>query len=143
MREYRDHRAVFQNLHTAVRKGWRFFISGAVLRLLFCFQKGKTMTFDYFYGSQSESFSFYRTPRLLITDATFKKLSFGAKLLYGLLLGRMGLSARSGWYDEQSCVFTIPWQRSNRTWAVVTTRRPSSCGNWIKQAPGHRLSYRR
>ena len=25
MREYRDHRAVFQNLHTAVRYGWRFF----------------------------------------------------------------------------------------------------------------------
>lgn len=63
------------------------------------------MQFDYFYGSQSESFSFYRIPRLLITDPTFKKLSSGAKLLYGLLLDRMGLSARSGWYDEQSRVF--------------------------------------
>ena len=63
------------------------------------------MTFDYFYGSQSESFSFYRIPRLLITDPTFKKLSSGARLLYGLLLDRMGLSARSGWYDEQSRVF--------------------------------------
>ena len=63
------------------------------------------MTFDYFYGSQSESFSFYRIPRLLITDPTFKKLTSGAKLLYGLLLDRMGLSARNGWYDEQSRVF--------------------------------------
>ena len=63
------------------------------------------MTFNYFYGSQSESFSFYRIPRLLITDPTFKKLSSGAKLLYGLLLDRMGLSARNGWYDEQSRVF--------------------------------------
>lgn len=63
------------------------------------------MTFDYYYGSQSESFSFYRIPRILITDPTFKKLSLGAKLLYGLLLDRMGLSARSGWYDEQSRVF--------------------------------------
>ena len=63
------------------------------------------MIFNYFYGSQSESFSFYRIPRLLITDPTFKKLSSGAKLLYGLLLDRMGLSARNGWYDEQSRVF--------------------------------------
>ena len=50
------------------------------------------MQFDYFYGSQSESFSFYRIPRLLITDPAFRELSSGAKLLYGLLLDRMGLT---------------------------------------------------
>ena len=63
------------------------------------------MTFDYFYGSQSESFSFYRIPRLLITDPAFRDLSSDAKLLYGLLLDRMGLSARNGWYDDQNRVF--------------------------------------
>ena len=63
------------------------------------------MKYDFFYGSQSESFSFYRIPRLLITDPTFRCLSSGAKLLYGLLLDRMGLSARNGWFDEQSRVF--------------------------------------
>ena len=63
------------------------------------------MTFDFFYGSQSESFSFYRIPRLLITDPAFRCLSADAKLLYGLLLDRMSLSARSGWYDEQNRVF--------------------------------------
>ena len=57
------------------------------------------MTFDFFYGSQSESFSFYRIPRMLITDPAFRCLSADAKLLYGLLLDRMGLSARSGWYQ--------------------------------------------
>ena len=63
------------------------------------------MTFDYFYGSQSESFSFYRIPRCLITDPAFRGLSSDAKLLYGLLLDRMGLSARNGWYDDQNRVF--------------------------------------
>ena len=63
------------------------------------------MTFDYFYGSQSESFSFYRIPRMLITDPAFRKLSADAKLLYGLLLDRMGLSARNGWYDNENRVY--------------------------------------
>ena len=51
--------------------------------------------FDYYYGDERSQFSFYRIPRQLITGARFKKLSTDAKLLYGLLLDRMGLSARS------------------------------------------------
>ena len=63
------------------------------------------MRFDYFFGSQSESYSFYRIPRQLITDPAFRSLSAGAKLLYGLLLDRMGLSMRNGWYDDEQRVF--------------------------------------
>ena len=61
--------------------------------------------FDYYYGDESSQFSFYRIPRQLITGARFKKLSTDAKLLYGLLLDRMGLSAKNGWYDEQGRVY--------------------------------------
>lgn len=61
--------------------------------------------FDYFYGAESDQFSFYRIPRLLVTGRQFKDLSTDAKLLYGLLLDRMGLSAKNGWYDEQGRVF--------------------------------------
>ncbi len=32
----------------------------------------------------------------------FKHVSTDAKLLYGLMLDRMGLSARNGWYDEEN-----------------------------------------
>lgn len=60
---------------------------------------------DYFYGSQSESFSFFRIPRELIKGERFKKLSTDAKLLYGLLLDRMSLSAKNGWYDEMGRVY--------------------------------------
>ena len=66
---------------------------------------GQTVSFDYFYGGQSETFSYYRIPRLLITGQQFKGLSTDAKLLYGLLLDRMGLSSRNGWYDELGRVY--------------------------------------
>ena len=62
-------------------------------------------SFDYYYGDESSQFSFYRIPRQLITGERFKRLSTDAKLLYGLLLDRMGLSAKNGWYDEQGRVY--------------------------------------
>lgn len=63
--------------------------------------------FDYFYGHQSEQFTFYRIPKVLFIDPKFKKLSIEAKLLYGLFLDRMGLSAKNEWFDEQGRVFII------------------------------------
>lgn len=66
---------------------------------------GGTTTYDYYYGDESEQFSFYRIPRQLITGEGFKSLSTDAKLLYGLLLDRMGLSAKNGWYDKVGRVY--------------------------------------
>lgn len=63
------------------------------------------MNYDYFYGGQSESFSFYRIPRQLVTGAEFRHLSTDAKLLYGMMLDRIGLSARNGWYDDFDRVY--------------------------------------
>jgi len=61
--------------------------------------------FDYYYGDESSQFSFYRIPRQLVAGQQFKKISTDAKLLYGLLLDRMGLSARNGWYDDAGRVY--------------------------------------
>lgn len=63
------------------------------------------MNYDYFYGAQAESYSFIRVPRLLMTGAEFRNLSTDAKLLYSLLLDRMGLSMRNGWLDEAGRVY--------------------------------------
>ena len=63
------------------------------------------MSFGYFYGSQSEAYSFFRIPRELIKNERFKKVSTDAKLLYGLMLDRMGVSAKNGWYDELGRVY--------------------------------------
>ncbi|MGE4548118.1 MAG: DUF6017 domain-containing protein [Intestinibacillus sp.] len=65
----------------------------------------ETPAFDYYYGSESEQFSFFRIPRQLVTGEHFRRVSTDSKLLYGLLLDRMGLSAKNGWYDEQGRVF--------------------------------------
>ncbi len=65
----------------------------------------ETPAFDYYYGSESEQFAFFGIPRQLVTGEHFRRVSTDAKLLYGLLLDRMGLSAKNRWYDEQGRVF--------------------------------------
>ncbi len=62
---------------------------------------------DYFYGNQSEQFSFFRIPRSLFSDERFKNLSCEAKVLYGLLLDRMGLSQKNGWVDDENRVYVF------------------------------------
>ncbi len=56
--------------------------------------------FDYFYGNEAEQFAFLRIPKVLFSNPQFNKLSDSAKLLYGLMLDRMGLSIKNGWFDK-------------------------------------------
>src|SRR5699024_288910 len=63
--------------------------------------------FDYFYGGQAGLFSFYRIPKALFTDARIRGISAEAKILYGLLLDRMGLSVKNGWTDYTGRVYII------------------------------------
>lgn len=61
---------------------------------------------DYFYGDEvTAHFTFFKIPHQLITGSRFKQLSIDAKLLYGVLLDRMGLSARNGWHDDTGRVY--------------------------------------
>lgn len=60
---------------------------------------------EYYYGQEAEQFTFYRLPKALITEDRFKDISNNSKLLYGLMLDRMSLSARSGWFDEENRVY--------------------------------------
>lgn len=62
----------------------------------------KKMTFNYFYGTEADQFSFYRIPKALFTDSYFKDLSSDAKILYGLMLDRMSLSIKNQWFDEKN-----------------------------------------
>ena len=65
------------------------------------------MTYDYFYGNQSDQFSFYRVPKALFTDEHFKSISAESKILYGILLDRMSLSQKNGWLDPDGRVYII------------------------------------
>ena len=57
--------------------------------------------FQYFYGNETEQYSFYRIPKLLFTDTRFKSLSLGAKVLYGLMLDRISISIENNWFDDE------------------------------------------
>ena len=61
--------------------------------------------FEYYYTHEAEQFTFYRIPKVLFTDSRFQNLSVEAKVLYGLMLDRVGLSLKSGWVDEQQRVY--------------------------------------
>ena len=89
--------------------------------------------YDYFYGQQSDLFTFYRVPKVLFTSERFWNISADAKMLYGILLDRMSLSARNGWIDESGrvyIIFTIDEAKSalncaeaDFEWAVTTATK--------------------
>ncbi len=63
--------------------------------------------YDYFYGPQADQFSFIRIPTVLFSAEQFKNVSPEAKVLYGILLKRMDLSAKNGWFDDRGRVYII------------------------------------
>ena len=48
---------------------------------------------------------FFRLPKVLFLDERYRGLSTDAKVLYALMLDRMGLSIRNGWTDKAGRVF--------------------------------------
>ena len=63
------------------------------------------LNLDYYYGTEADQYSFYRIPKTLLTDPRYKSVSIEAKVLYGLLLDRMGLSVKNGWMDGDKRVY--------------------------------------
>ena len=62
---------------------------------------------DYFYGLEADAYSFIRVPKLLINLPIYKDLTSDDKLLYGILLDRMSLSAKNRWMDDDGRVYII------------------------------------
>lgn len=67
----------------------------------------QTAKFDYYYGTQADTYSFYRIPKVLFTSPFFKGLSCEAKVLYGLMLDRMSLSIKNRWFDDEGRVYIM------------------------------------
>lgn len=59
----------------------------------------------YIHNGEITDFSFFRIPRALVKDKRFRDLSTDSKLLYGLMLDRMGLSLQNGWQDREGHTF--------------------------------------
>ncbi|MDD2409968.1 MAG: replication initiator protein A [Bacilli bacterium] len=62
---------------------------------------------DFFHINNSEEFVFYRIPKILFTDLKYKNMSTDARVLYGVLLDRVGLSIKNKWIDDCGRVFII------------------------------------
>jgi len=63
--------------------------------------------YGYYYGNEADQYTFYRLPKALFTNDRYKNLSDGAKILYGLMLDRMGLSIKNSWLDDNDRVYII------------------------------------
>ncbi len=63
--------------------------------------------FNYFTAAETEQYTFYRIPKALFTERRFQALSCEAKVLYGMMLDRMGLSIRNQWFDSQGRAYII------------------------------------
>lgn len=63
--------------------------------------------FEYYYGADAEQFNFFRIPKKIIQDKHFSKISSDAKILYGILMDRMTLSAKNGWLDDENRIYII------------------------------------
>jgi len=63
--------------------------------------------FDYYYGSETEQYSYFVLPKVLIRDERFRTLSANAKILYTILLDICSLSVKNGWVDDENRVYII------------------------------------
>ena len=54
---------------------------------------------------EGNAFIFYRIPKPLFTEPCYEAVSVYSKVLYGLIMDRVGLSRKAGWIDEENRVF--------------------------------------
>lgn len=75
---------------------------------------------DYIYDIEAEQYSFLRVPKILLQNDAYRGLSADAKILYSLLLDRVGMSIQNGWKDEFNRVFII--------FSIDEIKRSLNCG---------------
>ena len=63
--------------------------------------------YSYFYGMAGEHFNYFQLPEELVLGDAFRELSSDAKLLYCVMLKRVGLSFKNGWIDDEGRVYII------------------------------------
>lgn len=62
---------------------------------------------DYNYGVESQQFTFFRVPKVLVTEQEYEGLTYDAMFMYGVMLDRMSLSSQNGWMDDEGRVYII------------------------------------
>ena len=65
------------------------------------------MEANFYRLNESLENSYYQIPQELFDNPFYQGLSLESKVLYGFLLGRMRLSAKNGWIDDEGYIFLI------------------------------------
>ena len=85
------------------------------------------MDFKYLYGKQADQYSFIHIPKMLVTEKVFTDITIHAKVLYGLLLDRMGMAAKNKWVDERNRMYVVyPIQEIQKDMGV-TRKKAREC----------------
>ncbi|MBE6004019.1 MAG: hypothetical protein E7232_08065 [Lachnospiraceae bacterium] len=56
---------------------------------------------------EADNYSFIRIPKILMTSSVFAKLSIPSKILYGMMIDKMGASIKNKWLDEDGRVYIV------------------------------------
>ena len=65
------------------------------------------MQLGYYYRHEADQYTFIRIPKVMMTEDLFSAMSFQAKILYGLLLDRMGMAQKNNWIDEENRAYVV------------------------------------
>ena len=63
--------------------------------------------FNYITRKDKTKELFFKLPKALMYESKYKEISANAKLLYGMLLDRTGLSIENDWFDEEDRAYII------------------------------------
>ena len=63
--------------------------------------------FNYITRKDKTKELFFKLPKALMCESKYKEISANAKLLYGMLLDRTGLSIENDWFDEEDRAYII------------------------------------
>ena len=61
---------------------------------------GKKLDLNYFTGQEADQFNFVKIPKPLLYDPIYADLKIAEIITYSMMLDRMNLSIKNGWFDE-------------------------------------------
>ncbi len=61
---------------------------------------GKKLDLNYFTGQEADQFNFVKIPKPLLYDPAYADLKIAEVITYSMMLDRMSLSIKNGWFDE-------------------------------------------
>lgn len=93
----------------------------------------KFLNFNFFTIESSDNFVFFRIPKVFFKDENFKSLCTDSKVLYGLMLDRMGLSRKNGWYDKNGHAYIYYSVASIQEDMGLSNKTVSKCLKELKE----------